>query len=96
MQAQSDTRARWIARHWAAIAVTTIVAATAAIMRLEGRIWFCQCRELLFVVAISLVYAASKHELWPLILRNAWHTAVWMLGFMGIVFVVLLILSWGL
>jgi len=57
-----------------------------------NKLWY----ALPLVVAISLVYAATKHEMWPLILRNAWHTAVWMLGFMGIVFIVLFVLSWGL
>jgi hypothetical protein len=46
------------------------------------------------IVAISLVYGATRHELmWP-ILYQAFRSAVWMLGFMGIIFAVLLAVSW--
>jgi hypothetical protein len=41
------------------------------------------------VVAISLVYGATRHELMGPILANALHTAVWILGFMAIIFVLL-------
>lgn len=57
-----------------------------------NKLWF----ALPLIVAISLVYAASKHETWPLIARNAVQTGVWMIGFMSLVFLVLVILSWGL
>jgi hypothetical protein len=41
------------------------------------------------VVSVSLVYGATRHELmWP-ILANALHTAVWILGFMAVIFVIL-------
>jgi hypothetical protein len=73
MRAQSDTRASWIARHWAAIAVTAIVAATAAIMRLEGRIWFCECQQLLFVVAEAWSSHTSQHLLDPYSLSHLQH-----------------------
>ena len=43
------------------------------------------------VVAASLVYAATRHEQIGPILRHAVRIAVWMLGFMGVIFVVL----WG-
>jgi hypothetical protein len=76
MRAQSDTRASWIARHWAAIAVTAIVAATAAIMRLEGRIWFCECQQLLFVVAEAWSSHTSQHLLDPYSLSHLQHGLV--------------------
>ena len=41
------------------------------------------------VVSISLVYGATRHELVKPILANALHTAVWILGFMAIIFAVL-------
>jgi hypothetical protein len=42
------------------------------------------------VISVSLVYGATRHELMRPILANALHTAVWILGFMGVIFVVLL------
>jgi len=54
------------------------------------RIWY----ALPLVVAISLVYAATRHELmWP-ILVHAWRIGIWILGFMSVVFVVLWLLEW--
>lgn len=45
------------------------------------------------LVSVSLVYGATRHELfWP-ILYNAWHTAVWMLVFIGSIFAVLWLVS---
>jgi hypothetical protein len=46
------------------------------------------------LVSVSLVYGATRHELWRPILYHAWHTAVWMLVFMGSIFVVLYAVSW--
>ncbi|PQO35845.1 hypothetical protein C5Y96_08790 [Blastopirellula marina] len=48
------------------------------------------------IVVVSLVYGATRHELWPAILKHAWDTAVWILGFMGVVFVVILLAGWSL
>jgi hypothetical protein len=52
----------------------------------ENQLWY------LFplVVSVSLVYGATRHELMRPILANALHTAVWILGFMAVIFVVLL------
>lgn len=58
----------------------------------SAKIWY----ALPLVAAISLVYAASKHELTEPLLKTAWHTAVWMLGFMAFVIVVMWVFSWGL
>lgn len=48
------------------------------------------------IVAVSLVYGATRHELPRPILYHAWHTAVWMVIFMGGIFVVLWVVSWWL
>jgi len=46
------------------------------------------------IVSVSLVYGATRHELfWPIV-RNAWNTAVWMAVFMGSIFIVLWGVSW--
>ena len=46
------------------------------------------------IVSVSLVYGATRHELPRPILYHAWHTAVWMLVFMGSIFAVLWLVSW--
>jgi hypothetical protein len=46
------------------------------------------------VVSISLVYGATRHELMGPILANALHTAGWILGFMAVIFVLLVGVSW--
>ncbi len=45
------------------------------------------------LVAISLVYGATRHEDLTLILRHALHTAYWMTGFMGVIFVILVLIG---
>jgi hypothetical protein len=46
------------------------------------------------IVAVSLVYGATRHELWGPILNHAYRTAVWIVGFMAAVFAILLAVSW--
>ncbi len=46
------------------------------------------------VVVVSLVYAATRHELMGPILQHATRMAAWVLGFMIMVFVVLAFISW--
>lgn len=48
------------------------------------------------VVVVSLVYGATRHELMGPILWHAVRAAGWILGFMALIFVVLLALSWRL
>jgi hypothetical protein len=48
------------------------------------------------VVVISLVYGATRHELMGPILVHAVRAAGWILGFMAIIFAILLALSWRL
>ena len=46
------------------------------------------------IVAVSLVYAATRHEEMGPILAHAGRIAVWVLGFMAIIFVALKLVSW--
>ncbi|TWU16877.1 hypothetical protein [Allorhodopirellula heiligendammensis] len=46
------------------------------------------------IVAISLVFGATRHEDMNLIFKHALHTARWITGFMGIVFVAMLVMDW--
>lgn len=46
------------------------------------------------IIAISLVFGATRHEDMTLILRHAGHTARWITGFMGIIFLILLFVGW--
>lgn len=46
------------------------------------------------IVAVSLVYSATRHEEMGPILHHAVRVGVWILGFMAIVFAVLAVLSW--
>lgn len=46
------------------------------------------------LVAISLVFGATRHEDTGLILKHAFHTARWITGFMGLIFVILLFVGW--
>jgi hypothetical protein len=48
------------------------------------------------VVVVSLVYGATRHELMKPILWHAVRAAGWILGFMGVIFLILLLLSWRL
>lgn len=46
------------------------------------------------IVAISLVYGATRHERLKPILIHAYHTAVWIIGFMVAIGAVLAVLSY--
>lgn len=41
------------------------------------------------LVAISLVYGATRHEDMRLVLRHAVYTAYWITAFMGVIFFIL-------
>lgn len=45
------------------------------------------------IAVISLVYSGTRHEKMSEILLQSYHTAVWLVGFMLILFVVLWLLS---
>lgn len=46
------------------------------------------------IIAVSLVYAATRHEQMRPILIHAGRMAIWILGFMAVVFVVLRAIDW--
>ena len=46
------------------------------------------------ILAVSLVYGATRHELVQPILHNAYRTAVWTVGFMAVIVGILLVVSW--
>jgi len=46
------------------------------------------------VVAVSLVYAATRHEFMQPILVHAVRIAGWIVGFMAVVLAILLLMSW--
>lgn len=45
------------------------------------------------VVAVSLVYAATRHELLPAIWRHALRVGAWIMGFLVVAFILLQVLS---
>ncbi len=57
-----------------------------------GDLWY----ALPLVIAVSLVYAATRHERMGPILAHALRIGVWILGFMAVIFVALLLVSWQL
>jgi len=57
---------------------------------LENDWWY----ALPLVIAISLVYAATRHERLGPILRHALRVGMWIVGFMAVVLLVLVLLSW--
>lgn len=48
------------------------------------------------IVAVSLVYGATRHELIVPILHHALRAGIWITGFMAAIFVVIWIVSWPL
>ncbi len=46
------------------------------------------------IIAIAMVFGATRHEDTSLILTHAWQTARWITGFMAIIFAVLFVLDW--
>jgi hypothetical protein len=45
------------------------------------------------VAAISIVYAASRHESWPRIWSHALRLGLWILGLLGVATAVLLLIN---
>ena len=48
------------------------------------------------IVAVSLVYSATRHELMAPILAHAARFGLMVIGFMAVIFAVLLLISWWL
>jgi hypothetical protein len=46
------------------------------------------------IIAIALVFGATRHEDTTLILKHAWLTGRWITGFMGIIFAIICVLDW--
>lgn len=57
----------------------------------HNRLWY----ALPLIVAVSLVYGATRHELMGPILNNALRAAVWIVSFMSIIFAILYVISWA-
>ncbi|MEK6247497.1 MAG: hypothetical protein N2C12_04910 [Planctomycetales bacterium] len=55
-----------------------------------NRIWF----ALPLVVSVSLVYSATRHEQSKPIFYHAFRTAIWILGFMVVAYVILSLLDY--
>ena len=77
--------ASWIKRHWAAIAVAAITAAMVLVVRLEGRVWFCECRTLLFWIADAYSSHTSQHLFDPYSLTHLQHGLIfyWLLAWLA-------------
>ena len=56
-----------------------------------NRLWY----AVPLIVSVSLVYGATRHELMSHILNHAARAAIWIVGFIFIVFAVLLVASWA-
>jgi hypothetical protein len=57
---------------------------------LSNDLWF----ALPLVIAVSLVYSATRHESMQPIIRHAMRIGTWIVGFMAVVFVVLQLGIW--
>jgi hypothetical protein len=60
-----------------------------AVRWLDNNLWY----ALPLIVAVSLVYAATRHEEMRPILRHSVRIGLWILGFMAAIFGVLLLIS---
>ena len=58
----------------------------------DGELWY----AVPLIIAVSLVYAATRHERMRPIVLHAGRVALWIVGFMAVVFVVLGLISWRL
>jgi hypothetical protein len=48
------------------------------------------------LISVCLVYGATRHELMGPILMHALRFGIWIVGFMGVIFVLLCLMSWNL
>jgi uncharacterized membrane protein YciS (DUF1049 family) len=46
------------------------------------------------IIAIAMVFGATRHENTSLVLNHAWQTGRWITSFMAIIFAVLFVLNW--
>jgi hypothetical protein len=61
-------------------------------LALDTDFWY----ALPLIVAVSLVYAATRHEEPRAIVGHAARVALWIVGFMALIFAVLWLISWRL
>ena len=75
----------WMKRHWAALTVAAITAVMVLVVRLEGRVWFCECRTLLFWIADAYSEHTSQHLLDPYSLTHLQHGLIfyWLLAWLA-------------
>ncbi len=75
----------WMKRHWAALAVAAITATLVLVVRLEGRVWFCQCQTLLFWIADAYSEHTSQHLFDPYSLTHLQHGLIfyWALAWLA-------------
>ena len=59
---------------------------------MDNTLWY----ALPLVIAVSLVYSATRHEEVGPILGHALRVGGWIIGFMAIIFAVLVVVSWSL
>jgi hypothetical protein len=55
-----------------------------------SRLWY----SLPLIIAISLVYGATRHEQMRPILEHAFRFAVWVVTFMAVIFAILMLITW--
>lgn len=68
--------------------------ALAATIAMFSTIWFSRMSySVPLIIVISLVYAATRHELMIPILQHALRFGIWIVAFMAVVFVVLAFIS---
>lgn len=68
-----DTRGGWLRSASPWLAVAAVVAATAFVMRLEGRLWFCACGRLLLWVGDAWSADTSQHLFDPYSFTHVLH-----------------------
>jgi hypothetical protein len=59
---------------------------------MDNTLWY----ALPLVIAVSLVYSATRHEEVGPILGHALRVGGWIIGFMAVIFAVLFVVSWSL
>ena len=82
-------RKRRIVRTWSYLRMSSLLAAL-VLATLYHRMWY----AVPLIVAISLVYAATRHERPRPILEHAVRFGSWVVGFMLVVFVALYVITW--
>jgi hypothetical protein len=57
----------------------------------HSRLWY----AVPLIVSVSLVYGATRDELIGPILNHSLRAAIWIVGFMSIIFTILFVISWA-